>query len=327
MHWTVLAGIAAVLLIGAAAYGAAGLVGLHIATDEAGGCHPEHAAFTPANFSTSVWVSDAFDASALDPTPYLMPDYEEVVFQARDEPAITIHGWWVPGPTVDAPAIIVVHGQGSCRRDPAILVPAGMLHRQGLGVLLIDMRDNGDSTREDGRYGFGSDEYRDVLGAWDWLRAQSVPSERIGLFGQSGGAPAVVVAMGEQDSLAAAWVDSGPSDLATVAAEEADRIGFPRILIPPAIFWMRLFGDEVVDRSPLAEAARIGTRPLQIVHGTRDSRVAPHHAADLEKALEAANPANRVWLIEGAEHVEGPFLVPAEYERRVGEFFHAALAA
>jgi fermentation-respiration switch protein FrsA (DUF1100 family) len=224
--------------------------------------------------------------------------------------------------------VVVVHGHGSCRRDPTILVPAGMLHREGFGVLMIDMRDNGDSTREDGRYGFGSDEYRDVLGAWDWLVARGVPQQRIGLFGESGGAAAAMVAMGEDSRVAAGWEEAGAGDLWTTAVEEARRPpSKPEFLIPAAIAWMVLFGDDVVNRSPLREASRIGTRPFQVVHGTSDKRVALHHATDLEAALAAANPADRAWLIAGAQHVQGPFLVPAEYQRRLGAFFRAALGA
>ena len=311
----------------AGGYAAAGLVALQLGLAEGGACHQEHAAFTPGDFSTTVWVSDDFDAWTLDPTPYLMPEYVDVTFPARDEPEITIHAWWVPGASPDSPAIVVVHGQDSCRRDPAILVPAGMLHRQGFGVLLIDMRDNGDSTDEDGRYGFGSDEYRDVLGARDWLVAQRIPADGIGLFGQSGGAPAVVAAMGEEPTVGAAWEDSGPADLETAAAEEAKRQGYPEILIPAAIAWARLFGDDFVARNPLAEAVKIGTRPLQIVHGTHDKRVAMHHAVDLEDVLLRSNPSARAWLIDHGQHVQGPFLLPAEYERRLGEFFRAALGS
>jgi hypothetical protein len=40
---------------------------------------------------------------------------------------------------------------GSCRRDPAILVSAGMRRGEGFAVLMIDMRDRGDSSRGDGR--------------------------------------------------------------------------------------------------------------------------------------------------------------------------------
>jgi dipeptidyl aminopeptidase/acylaminoacyl peptidase len=202
-----------------------------------------------------------------------------------------------------------------------------MLHREGFGVLMIDMRNNGDSARTDGRYGAGSVEYRDVLGGWDWLVAQGIPAARIGIFGQSGGSTAVVVAMGEDSRVAGGWEDSGPSNVATGAAEEARRNGYPDILVPAAIAWMWLLGDDVINRSPLAEAHRIGVRPFQVVHGTADSRVPIHHATDLEAVLQEANPASRAWLIDGAQHVQGPFLVPQEYEERLGSFFRAALGS
>lgn len=320
-------GLGVLPALGVAVYAAAGLVVVRVGMAVNGGCHTEHASFTPAHFDTTVWVSDDFDAKDLDVTPYLMPQFREVTFPARGEPSITIHAWWVPGPKADGPAVVAVHGWGSCRRDPAILVPAGMLHREGFGVLLIDMRNHGDSTRDDGRYGFGSVEYRDVLGAWDWLVAQGILAMRIGLFGQSGGAAAVVVAMGEDSHVAAGWEESGAADTATAAVEELRRNKYPEILAPAAIFWMWLFGHDVVNRSPLNEAHRIGTRPFQVVHGTADERVAPHHATDLEAVLQVAYPASRIWLIDGAQHVQGPFLVPAEYERRLGAFFHAALGS
>ncbi len=166
-------GLGAVLAVGVVGYAGAGLYVLESGTHLDGGCHPQHATFTPARWDNS-WVSDDFTPT-LDVAPYFMPNYEEVSFRSRVDTSLTIRGWMIPAATATAPTVIVVHGLGSCKRDPAILLPAGMLHRQGFGVLMIDLRDQGDSSGEDGRYGAGSDEYRDVLGAWDWLIARGIP--------------------------------------------------------------------------------------------------------------------------------------------------------
>ena len=166
-----------------------------------------------------------------------------------------------------------------------------------------------------------------MLGAWDWLVGRGVPAARIGLFGQSGGAPAVMVAMGEEGRVAAGWEESGPSDLGSAAAEEARRDGLPEVAVPAGIFWMWVFGDDVINRSPLAEAAKFGTRPFQVVHGTADKRVAVHHGLDLEAVLQRTNPASQAWIIEGSHHVEGPFLLAVEYEQRLGAFFRSALGS
>lgn len=330
----VVAAIGTVFAVGVVGYAGAGLYVLETGTAVSGVCRSEHAAFTPAAWTANTWVSDDFSTTGFDVTPYLMPSFEDVTFPSRGDPGITIHAWWIPAPpaiaaaglAVASPAVIVVHGLGSCRRDPAILLPAGMLHREGFGVLMMDMRDSGDSSDEDGRYGAGSDEYRDVLGAWDWLVGRGVDPSAIGAFGQSGGAPAVVNAMAEEPRFAAGWEESGPSDMAAVIREELKRLGFPEILAPAAAAWDRAFGDDIIAMSPLTEAKKIGARPFQVVHGSGDKRVSVHHGIDLAAALKAANPAaTPAWIIDGGQHVQGPFRQPAEYQGRLAAFFGAAL--
>lgn len=321
----VAAGLAAILTLGVAGYAGAGLFVLNTGTQLPGGCHQEHASFTPASWSNQTWVSGDW-TSTLDAAPFFMPDYQEVTFPSRDR-GVTIDGWWIPAAKADAPVVIAVHGQGSCKRDPAILMPAGMLHRQGFGVLLIDLRDSGASTTEDGRYGAGSDEYRDVLGAWDWLVGRGVAPARIGLFGQSGGAAAVTIAMGEEPRVAGAWEESGFMDMQTMVKEELRRMGYPEVLAPAASLWAKAFGDDFATLSPLAAVAKIGSRPFQIVHGTNDLRVNVHHGTDALAVQQRASAGATAWLIEGSGHVQGPFFVTAEYETRLGAFFHAALGA
>ena len=284
---------------------------------------------TPARFDTE-GVSSEFAADDFDTTPYQMPDFRDVSFPSRDprQPPLTIRAWWIPAARADAPAVIVVHGWGGCRRDPAILLPAGMLHRNSFSVLMIDMRDHGDSDVEDGRYAAGTEEYRDVLGAWDWLRAQGVPAERIGLFGHSGGAPAVVMAMASEPGVAATWEDSGDADIEEALAEELARAGFPGWLTPGGLLWARLVaGDDLTGRNPLVETERIGARPLEIVHGAADERISAHHARDLAAVRARFVPGYEPWIVPGARHIEAPFSVPDEYERRLVTFFRESLGS
>src|SRR5512136_355589 len=103
----------------------------------------------------------------IDLARYAMRNYETVRFPSR-QPGINIAGWWVPG-APGAPAVILVHGLGGCKNAIDVLVPAGMLWRNGFSVLLVDLRDVGDSDSEDGWTSAGNEEYLDVLGAWDWL--------------------------------------------------------------------------------------------------------------------------------------------------------------
>ena len=52
-----------------------------------------------------------------------------------------------------------------------------------------------------------------------------------------------------------------------------------------------------------------------------------HHATDALAVRQRADPAATAWLIPNGGHVQGPFLVTQDYERRLGAFFHSALGA
>ena len=163
-------------------------------------CDGKWVGFTPA----------AFLVNGIDTKPFLMPTYELVSIPSRDS-GISLSSWLIPSATATAtgPTVVVVHGLGSCKREDRILLAAGMLHRNGFNVLLIDLRNHGDSTIKNGRYAGGTREYRDVLGAWDWLvDVKGIAPEDVGLMGFSLGAATVLIATGEESGVAAVWEDS-----------------------------------------------------------------------------------------------------------------------
>lgn len=276
----------------------------------------------------------AFEAPAeyaLDTGPWTMPAPEEVRIPSRD-PGIEVAGWWLPVPPTDgegpAPAVVVVHGFTACRHDHAVLLPAGMLHRNGFSVLLIDLRDHGDSTREDGRFAGGTDEYRDVLGAWDWLRGeQGVPASSIGLLGISLGAATVLLAAGQEPEIAAVWEDSSYADLGAAIDAELTREGYPTILAPGGVLMARVIsGDDLVSYSPLDAVTMLDGRPLFITHGTNDTRLSVAYGHRLEEAVRAEGGVVESWYVEGAEHTEAMLNDPAGYEARLVGFFGPTLA-
>ncbi len=308
-----------VLVVAAALYVAAAAVVWNRLTVVRGDCPPDVADNDPTRFSFG--GRPTFDTS-----PWLMPAPEEVRFPSRDA-SIEIAGWWLPAEDPEAPAVVVVHGHNACRRDPSVLLPAGMLHRDGFTVLLIDLRDHGDSTLEDSRYAGGADEYRDVLGAWDWLRlAQGIPAERIGLLGTSLGAATVLIAAGQEHRVAATWEDSSYADIGVAIRAELERNGYPAILEPGGVAVARLVsGDDFGSRSPLDAARRLDGRPLFVTHGTADERLSVTYARELIAAVEADGGRVESWLVEGAGHVEAMVLDPEGYRSRMTAFFRHGL--
>ena len=68
-------------------------------------------------------------------------------------------------------------------------MPAAMLVRNGHNVLVIDSRDSGESTCDDGRHSAGQEEVYDILSAKKWLEeTYDINPKKIGVHGVSGGA-------------------------------------------------------------------------------------------------------------------------------------------
>jgi dipeptidyl aminopeptidase/acylaminoacyl peptidase len=287
---------------------------------------PRFGGVTPAAFGPEGLPPEI--GRLVDTARYAMADYRDVTVRSRD--GTSLAAWWVPGPRPDSPAVVVVHGVGSCKRDPVILLPAGMLHRNGFAVLLVDLGDQGESAARDGRITGGVRERFDVLGAWDWLRATGLAADRIGLFGESNGAATVLQATATEPLVAAVWSDSSYADPWTAVREEVRRHGFPDLFVPGAVVWGLLHGIDLDRARPIDAMAAIGSRPVMLVHGALDTRFDVHHVRDLAAALvaargEARGPDFGPWIVPGAEHLRSSYVAAPEYERRLVAFFGDAL--
>ena len=311
--------VAALAAIGYLAAGMSIYDRLTLTEADCAGRWPDH---TPADFA----------AGEIDVAPLEMASYETVRIPSRD-PAVSLHGWYVPAPEAApaagaAPAVLVIHGHNACTREPQILLAAGMLHRNGFAVLMVDLRNHGRSTVTNGRFAGGTNEYRDVLGAWDWLRAErSLDADRIGIVGFSLGAGSVLIAAGEEPGVAAAWEDSGWADVPTAIRAELSRNGYPDWFEPSAqlVGWL-VSGDDLTTLGPARAVKKMAGRPLAIVHGSDDTRLSVQYADDLAAAYRAGGGTVEPWILAGVGHTRAILEEPAEYERRLVAFFSRALS-
>jgi dipeptidyl aminopeptidase/acylaminoacyl peptidase len=314
---TVLAAIALSLtLIAGTAYLIGGYFVYDRATRVDAHCGGRYATNTPSSYTSD----------QLDTAPYLMPSYDEVSFPSRGDARVTISGWWVPGTSASGPTVIQVHGLGSCKRSPTVLLPAGMLHHQGYNVLLIDLRNEGDSTVTNGRFAGGVTEYKDVLGAWDWVRTvRGIPANRIGLAGMSMGAATSIIAMGQEPAVAAVWEDSSYGNIDDAIAGELARNGYPTFLGPAGIFVARLQGLDITSLGPLDAIPKLNKRPIAIIHGAADQRMPVKQAYTLRQAVEDNGGHPYFWIVDGADHTQAVYKQPDEYQRRLADFFGPAI--
>ena len=267
-----------------------------------------------------------FTKEGKDLAPYYMEDYEDVRIPSRDA-GITLAAWFIPAQGVDnptdIPTVIVVHGKNDCRRHPQSLMAAGMLTRNGFNALVIDQRDHGDSTIEDGFMAAGVEEHRDVLGAWDWLvEEKGIAAEKIGLFGYSMGAGSVMIASSEEPRVAAIWEDSGWGDTNSLILDELSRNMLPGFFAGSACLMGKLItGDDITALSPLEAMSKLDGRPIFIVHGDADERVGVRYAFDLAEAATANGSPVEPWIVAGATHNEAMFEATEAYEQHLVAFF------
>jgi uncharacterized protein len=262
-----------------------------------------------------------------DVSAYHFSDFIDVSFSTRGG-GPTIRAWYAPPRDPNGPVVIVVHGYDACRRAWNVLLPAGMLHKAGFGVLMPDLRNHGESDIDDGRWAGGAKEYLDVLGGWDWLVGRGVPIPRIGLFGASLGAATVTIAMGEGPRVAATWADSSYSDFSIAAAEYAESKGYPGWVAGPAVPIGHLLGDTALaTKDPIDEVAHLAGRPYFIVHGLDDTTIRPHNAIELATVASHAGTPVEPWLVPGAQHTQEMLLVPNRYDARLLDFFNGTIGA
>ena len=267
-------------------------------------------------------VSNYLEVENLDLSQYFMENYESVRFSSRDA-NFTLSGWYIPGES-GKPAIINLHGLGSCKYSVVNLMQAGMLNNAGYSVLMMDVRDAGDSDYEDGRSAIGNEEYLDALGGFDWLQAEK-GHDTVAILGNSLGAATALIAFAQEPELAAAFVDSPFDNLPQIIREELTREGYPQFLYASGLIAARLRGDNIAFNNPHDAITNANGRPIFITHGTADTRIGVHHTEQLAERGKAADQNVSIWIIEGIEHVKAVGQIPAEYEQRMLEFFENAL--
>ncbi|MFK7801718.1 MAG: alpha/beta hydrolase [Anaerolineae bacterium] len=312
--------LATLTILAAGAYLAVGLFLHATLADISDGC--KNRSNRPDNFADT---TNHFSPAQPDLASYYMQNYETVTFPSR-ETEFNLSGWYIPGEESDGPAIISVHGIGSCKYSVVNLLQAGMLNKAGFTVLIMDVRDAGDSDYEDGLSAIGNEEYLDVLGAFDWLQAEKGHSaDQIGVLGNSLGAATALIAFAQEPELTAAFVDSPFDNLPQIIREELDREGFPQFLYASGLMAARLRGDNINFNNPYDAIDKADGRSIFVTHGTADGRIGVHHTRQLEERASLTDANATFWIIDGLDHVKAVGQRADEYETQLVRFFRDSL--
>lgn len=273
--------------------------------------------------------------------------YRDVAFFSRGD-RVSLRGWFIPGVlpnghlTADR-TLIMLHGYGANRQDTTIKLMdlERDLARHGFAVLAFDMRNAGQSAKAID--GLGSLEYRDVLGAVDFLRQGELPFPSLGRprviggWGLSEGGTAMIYAMAREPAIRALVVDSTEAEWMPIVEREyplrgAQRFPFLTPLLPgllPGAFTAEalIYGVNQYANRPVDFVAGLAPRPLFFIHADHDDFVPLSMMDQLVAAASApANAHVQSWKVPNVyKHAQCYATYPADYVARVTAFYTAAL--
>lgn len=143
--------------------------------------------------------------------------YEDISLRSSDD--VPLKGWFVPAKEGKKDRLVVVTNpmpfsrygyskdhQGLfkiTKREVELLKPVKHLHDHGYDVVIIDLRNHGESGVGTGGYcTVGMEEWRDVVALLHWIGDhEDLAEKKMGFFAQCTGANAVIKAMAEESEL------------------------------------------------------------------------------------------------------------------------------
>jgi len=252
-------------------------------------------------------------------------DYETVTIAVAE--GVALEAWWMgaKNPKVQQ-TVIVTHGYGTSRRDYNALLPSAMLADAGFNVLLVDQRNTGNSTCVDGRHSAGQYESDDFVAVALWLVEQKgIPASKIGMFGVSGGGIATAILPAKTENVAAFAIEAPIFDFAKTAKRELVFQGFPAFLWQLADIAARIRGVDLNETPIPSGIAAAGERPMLLLHGTKDQRLAYEGAIEFFDYATRAGVDVRLESFEGSDHTEGMLRETQRYRTALVSFFSHAL--
>jgi dipeptidyl aminopeptidase/acylaminoacyl peptidase len=251
-----------------------------------------------------------------------VPEY--VVFGGHD--GLERSGWFVPGPDARKKpwaCVLLLYGYGGYKEQMAYY--AKMLHEAGFACFMFDMQGSGMLRGLPVTMGFK--ERWDTLDAVEYLATrEDVDSGRIGALGVSMGAATALMAAEVEPRIRAVVSDSSYADL-----NDMVQPGLRAFVGPPATFFAPLIlrwaeqmvGMKAGEVHPEASAARMGDRPVFVIHGADDQLT---DARSAPRIYAAASGPKELWVVPDCGHARAPEVAHDEYVRRVSAFFRDALA-
>ncbi|WP_372896252.1 alpha/beta hydrolase [Stieleria sp.] len=262
-------------------------------------------------------VASWFVAGALvAPSPRVIGDppreLNATAFVVKSDSGSLVSGWQTR-PNDGNGVIVLLHGIHGSRLS--MLDRARMLHDAGYATVMIDFQAHGESPGDTITVGYL--EQHDVRAAVEFARREH-PNEPIGVIGVSlGGAAALLASPLKIDALVLESVYPNIHD--AIHNRVAARLG-PLSTIPATILLLQLqprLGFSPQQLRPIDHLPDVGC-PVCVASGSDDLHTT---ASETQAMFSVAAEPKRLWLVDGAEHVDLFGEDPMEYRERIVGFF------
>ena len=254
---------------------------------------------------------------------------EDITFRPPDR-AIILRGWWIPG---DAPhaALVFVHGGGDDNRslpNGSGLALARDLVARHYALLMIDLRNFGESDGTPEGITYGDLESNDVVGAVNEIAARN-PNLPIGAIGFSMGGATVLRAAAHEPRLQAVVADSPPANMRDISvAFVCAATGLPAFAAAPFVWSAEHLHGAGLARGDTEKALQGATLPpVLLIHDAHDQIVPVEQIRRLANVIPHAVTWQTDFSVPGpfGTHIQSYRLGPEAYVTRVADFLDAAL--
>lgn len=269
----------------------------------------------PAGLCISWWVAGALIAPAgcaIGPPPLHLPAIEIQI----DAPSTSKTAAWHIRSDRSRGVIILAHGIRGSRLS--MIDRAEFLYRAGYSILAIDLQAHGESPGTEVTIGYH--ESKNISAAVQYAK-QSHPNEPVAILGVSlGGAAALMASPLDIDALILESVF--PTVEAAIHNRVHAKLGVFSY-IPAELLLLQLEPRLGISRQQLRPIDAIGDVqcPIFVISGKADPHTTDEETLQLfERARDA-----KLWLIDGAAHVDLHEFTQTDYEQRILNFLEESL--